>query len=82
MPNKRLYFLFELYLSKQADDLEKAELLELLTDPQHEAEAKDLLGEAWVDFECTEQLFTPTESNQILSNFFAATRNADDNEDK
>lgn len=82
MPNKRLYFLFELYLSKQADDLEKAELLELLTDPQNEAEAKDLLGEAWVDFEGTEPLFTPIESSQMLNNIFAATRNADDIEEK
>jgi transmembrane sensor len=82
MPNKRLYFLFELYLSKQADDLEKAELLELLTEPKNEAEARDLLGEAWVDFESPEPLFTPLESNKILNNIFAATQNADDIEEK
>jgi transmembrane sensor len=82
MPKKRLYFLFELYLSKQADDLEKTELLDLLTDPANEAEAKDLLGEAWVDFECTEPLFTPVESSKILNNIFAATQTADDIEEK
>lgn len=82
MPKKRLYFLFELYLSKQANDLEKAELLELLTDPKNEAEAKDLLGEAWVDFESPEPLFSPLESNKILNKVFAATQNADDIEEK
>ena len=68
MPNKRLYFLFELYLSKQASDLEKAELLDLLADPKNEAKVKELMGEAWVSYE---QIFTPLESKKILANIFA-----------
>lgn len=82
MPNKRLFFLFELYLSKQASDLEKSELLDLLADPKNEAQAKDLLGEAWVDFEYQEPLFTASESNKILKNVFAAAQNIDNVEEK
>ena len=71
MPNKRLYFLFELYLSKQASDLEKSELLDLLADPKNEAKVKELMGEAWDNFESYQQVFTPVESKKILANIFA-----------
>ena len=74
MPNKRLYILFELYLSKQANDLEKAELLALLTDPENEAEAKELMGEAWVDFDYRTPVFKPLESQRILNNVLFATK--------
>lgn len=80
MPHKRLYFLFELYLSKQANDLEKAELWDLLADPKNEAIAKELMGEAWVDFEAPESVFSPLESKRIFNNVLAS-RIADDIEE-
>jgi len=67
MTNKRLFFLFELYLSKQANDAEKAELMHLLTDPANEEEAKELLGETWKEFESEKPAFTPSESKRILN---------------
>ena len=72
MPNKRLYFLFELYISKQASELEKKELWSLLIDPKNEDQAKNLMGQAWIDFEFSEPIFTPLKSKNILNNIFAA----------
>lgn len=80
MPHKRLYFLFELYLSKQANDLEKAELWDLLADPKNEAIAKELMGEAWVDFDAPEPVFSSLESKRIFNNVLAS-RIADDIEE-
>lgn len=71
MTNKRLNFLFELYLSKQANEIEKAELFDLLADPKNQGEAKDLFGEAWINFDYSKPLFTDTESEKILNNVFA-----------
>ncbi|SHE74063.1 FecR family protein [Pedobacter caeni] len=74
MSNTRLFYLFQLQLKHQASEAEKAELMNLLGDPENEEEAKELLGEAWKDFEPSTAVFTPVKSKQLLENIFQAGR--------
>lgn len=72
MSHSRLHFLFDLYLAKQANDLEQIELWELLADPANEAEAKELMDEAWAEFEAAEPVFTPLASKRIFNHILAS----------
>lgn len=74
MVNTRMSLLFQLYLANQARPEEKAELLALLADPEHEEEAKELLGEAWNEFVPSKKIFTPETSNQILRNIMESSQ--------
>lgn len=47
MDNVRLTFLFYRYVNKTCSEAERKELLRLLSDPAHDAQAKALMGELW-----------------------------------
>lgn len=75
MSNPRLFFLFQLHVSQQLNAEEKAEFLHLLTDLDNEEEAKELLGEAWEDFETEKLVFTNLQRKNMLQQIFAAPKN-------
>ncbi|HTF17056.1 MAG TPA: FecR domain-containing protein [Chryseolinea sp.] len=65
MPND-LKILLQKYLAQTASEEETAQLMELLADPLHDAEAKELIAHGWSNYEVSHPLFSAEESHSML----------------
>ncbi|MRG45020.1 DUF4974 domain-containing protein [Chitinophaga sp. SYP-B3965] len=74
MANERLTYLFYRYFQKTATRQELDELSLLMDQPENEAAVKLLMEEAYLLFEPKGNVFSDTQSEQILSNVQSHTR--------
>jgi len=71
MPDARIHYLFYRYFDQLATDAELQELASLLKEAENEATVKRLMDEAWSTFASEQNVFSKSESEQILMNVLA-----------
>lgn len=68
MNDLRLNYLFDRFFHKRATPDEKKEFLALLSNPEHSEKVRELAGEAWHQFEPSEEVFSDDQSRTMLEN--------------
>lgn len=71
MNNPRIDYLFQQLFNNSLTPVEKDELMEWLSEPGNEEQAKSILEDRWLSFANESQVFSPDDSRKILGNIFA-----------